>query len=385
MSRPLSGVERLWLVADAQAPPFVNQLVLEGAGAPDVDALRAAVNTLGAWAVCSSRLRGRLRGAAWVGGGEPWRLRRVDGSAWSGRSEVGAGFLSDALPPTTGPLCELLIVDGGPPRLVLRTHHAAFDGRGTLELAAALFACARGEPVRELPLSGPTDAELAATLGVPAEATVARNCGTPLPIGPGRCWRRVTASVSPRGMLPRLAHAIGEAVPPDQRCRVDLAVDLRRHAPELRSTANLTGLVRLGVDGHRDRADPVGRIRAELERRLRRKEEAAFPRAADALRGLPLRLMASAARTHHQRRVEDGLFGSSANLSNVGRLDLPALSGAGFAAEAGWFVPPGSPSLPLFLALTGGPRGVELCATAPADGADLEALLARLVQSLEAA
>ena len=32
--RRLSGIDRLWLVADRQHPPFVNQMVLEGEGYP---------------------------------------------------------------------------------------------------------------------------------------------------------------------------------------------------------------------------------------------------------------------------------------------------------------------------------------------------------------
>ncbi len=383
MSRPVSGVERLWLVADRLAPPFANQLVLEGEGAVDAAALQSAVDRMAGWAVCSARLAGSLKGAKWAAGGSPWRLRRVDGAGWDGRSDRGAPFLRDPLP-SGGPLCEVLLVDGPAPRLVIRTLHAFMDGRGTLELAAALFALARGEEAAEIPLAGPTDADLAERAGARPEANVAPDCAPPLPAGEGSglLWCRKTAALSPRGLLPRLAWAIGEEADPAARCRVDIPVDLRRHAPDLRSTANLTGLVRLSVDSHRERAAPVARIAAELGRRLARAEEGGFPRSAQGLRGLPLGLMERVARG----RLGGALFGTTANLSNVGRLDLAGLSGAGLQTRTGFFVPPGSPDLPLFVALTGGGDGVEVCATMPrafGDHAALDGLLDRLIRRVE--
>jgi hypothetical protein len=383
-SRPLSGVERVWLVADRIAPPFVNQLVLEGGGPIDRDALAAAVERLGRWPVCSAKLTGRLGGTRWQGGGIPWRMRVVDGRGWDGHSGDGAPFLTDRLPVETGPLCEVLVVESDPCRIVVRTHHAYMDGRGTLELSAALFAAARGEEPTRLPLAGPMDATLAAALDVSSEGPIAPNCAAPLDRVSdvkGTVWSRVSSSVSPRGVLPRLAWALAEQGDPSRRCRVDIPVDLRRHAPELRSTANLTGLIRLSVDSHRDRDQPVARVAAELERRLARKEEAGFVLQLDRVRRIPLATLERIGRT----KAPDG-YGATANLSNVGRLDLAALSGAGFEARRGFFVPPGSPSLPLFIALTGGPEGVEICGTMPAafgDATVLRDLLVRLVASLE--
>lgn len=384
--RSLSGVERLWLVADRLAPPFVNQLVLEGEGSVDVDRLRTAVASLASWPVCSACLVGSLHRARWVGGGAPWKLREVDGGDWDARSGEGAAFLRDPLPVRTGPLCEVLVVSGDVPRLVLRTHHAFMDGRGTLELAAALFAAARGEAPPPIPLGGPTDADLARRIGGSAEAPVARNCAAPLPQegpGPGLVWRRLTLDVDPRGLLPRLAWALGEEAEPTRRCRVDIPVDLRRHAPGLRSTANLTGLIRLSVDSHRGRDEPVARLAGELERRLARNEETGLSLGAHGLRRLPLGTLEAIARG--RSAGDEPLYGATANLSNVGRLDLAVLSGGGFEARAGFFVPPGSPDLPLFVALTGGPLGVELCGTMPAafgGGPALSDLLHRLVAAL---
>ena len=45
-SRPLYGLERVWLVADRAWPPFVNQLVMEGEGRLDAAAWRDAVARL---------------------------------------------------------------------------------------------------------------------------------------------------------------------------------------------------------------------------------------------------------------------------------------------------------------------------------------------------
>jgi hypothetical protein len=104
-------------------------------------------------------------------------------------------------------------------------------------------------------------------------------------------------------------------------------------------------------------------------------------------RWLPLALMVAVARRDARRALAASRCGSSAVLSNLGPMPLPALSGAGFRARRCFFVPPGNPGLPLFLAVSGDPEGIELCAcmpTAVASGGRIEALLEALASGLVA-
>jgi hypothetical protein len=59
-------------------PPFVNQLVVEGAGALDAEAWRAAVAAvLPAWPAARARLRGALGWTRWVAAAPPGPSRRT--------------------------------------------------------------------------------------------------------------------------------------------------------------------------------------------------------------------------------------------------------------------------------------------------------------------
>ena len=144
-SRPLSGVERLWLAAASIAPPFANQIVLEGRFEQALsDALprwREAMRVVAAALPGSrSRLEGRGVRTRWVSDGPLPQVLCVDGTRWSGESGEGAVFLDDRFDARSGPISNVLLVRGSPARVVVRSLHAAMDGRGTLVLAEALMA-----------------------------------------------------------------------------------------------------------------------------------------------------------------------------------------------------------------------------------------------------
>ena len=389
--RALSGVERIWLTADRLAPPFVNQLVLEAPtgdlGAVDwsaaVAAAAAAVPDL------SVRLRGVLGWTRWAPGPPP-RLVRIVGSDWDGASGGGAPFLARALDPRTGPVAELVVVEGSTPRLVLRTHHAVTDGQGTLAFARALVAAARGEPPIPVPPSATTDADLAAELGAIPETPPAADC--PSPLGPavdaplGVRWVRARVDGAGRRLLPRAITALASRARADRAAvRIDVPVDLRRHRPSPPSTANLTGLVRLPVGRLLAETEPSEAVGSALRAALADTEEARFPLVPAVVRWLPLWLMERIARKGAIQALATGRFSTSGTVSNLGRLDLAALAVPGFTPHRAFFIPPGSPALPVFLTLTGDDEGVTLCASAPlalAANGRLEALMDDLVGRL---
>ncbi len=389
MSRPVSGVERLWLAAARIGPPFMNQVIVEGEGTLTLEELTRAVQTAAeAQPNTRARLKGVLGWCRWVDSGLPVPVRAAEVPDWDGRSDRGAPILLESPEPGAGH-CEVLLLRGPKTWIVVRSKHAVMDGRGTVLFAEAIFAVLRGETPLHAPFGPPTDADLALGRGRHGETAPAPDCAAPGLSGTDEAvlhWARRTVQASPRGMLPRLVLALVRRTDPGARCRIDVPVDLRRHRPELVSNANLTGLIRVSGDSHRGVADPLRSLKGEIGRRVERNEEADFVLAARSLRWVPVAWMERLGRKAAAQAVESGRFGTTATLSNVGRVDLAALSGGGFSARAVFMIPPGSPGLPLFLGLIGGPTGIEMMATVPGavcSRESLEALLEELGQALQ--
>lgn len=381
--RAVSGVEWLWLAADRIAPPFANQLVIEGhgEGLNPGDVARAAAAVAAVQPGCRVRLQGQL----WTPDGPVPRVRPGDGAAWDGRGPLGAPFLRDPLPPRSL-TCEVLVVRGDPWRVVVRTHHAAMDGQGTLLFAVGLFAALRGEPPVAAEAGPTTDAALAASTGRTPERAPAIDCPAPVRgarggASRGTTWRRVRVAGRPRGLLGTLAEAVARAA--GGPCRVDIPVDLRRLQPDLRSSANLTGLIRLPVAPGEDAATIAARLKQGLEANL----GADFVLAASPLRRVPQGLLASLGARKTAQHLALARYGTTATLSNLGRLDLGRFSAPGFDPSAGFFIPPGNAGLPLFVACVGDDEGVELCGTMPvalASHGRIEALMDRLADAVAA-
>ena len=376
--RKLSGVERLWTVAERLAPPFANQIVFEaedgfGLSLPRLqsalDALEESVPLL------TSYRSGQGRRTRWFSGGDAPRVALVDGEDWDGRSDAGAPFLREMPGDRKGPAVEVLLVTGSPTRLIFRSRHAAADGRGTLLLAEAVFAQLRGEQVPHCAAGSETDFDVVEGLGRQPEKPPLRD-QSPLIGGFGEseveevvradhveghllCWHRVTLPTGLGNPLPSLLRFLANTAA--KPIRLDLPVDLRRHREGLRSTANLTGILRLQVEPQSTETE----IQRDIRERLRAAEEADFVLAADALRGVPLWMMEWVARRGIRTSQATGLFETAGTVSNIGRIDLGRFSCDEFKTEVCFFIPPGSPGLPFFATLAGGPQGIELCVAVP--------------------
>lgn len=372
-SRPLNGLERVWLVADRLWAPFVNQQVLEGEGPLDVDAWRAAVAaTNAAWPAARARLRGSLGWTEWVDDGPAPAVVEVDGAGWDAHRP--APFLERRLDPWSGPVAEVLLVHGATPRVVLRTHHAAFDGAAAAMWAADLAAALDGRAIEGGPLAAaPRDVELAPPGPPAAEPPRDRRPATGAPSAPTfeTTWRRVTVPTPKGDVLGRVLRALGDAAATfdPTPLRVSVPVDLRRARPGLRATGNLTGLATVDLGGKRPLADALADCGGAV-------------RAADKLRSVPLAWMESTGRSAARQWLTTGACAVSATVSNLGL--QPAFSGGAFRAARSFWIPPAG--TPLFLTLTGHAEGLELCATAPeglADRGRLDVLLGLMATSLE--
>jgi len=389
-ARRLSGLERAWLTADSLEPPFAFALVFEGRGdlseARWRDALdRASAANPG----CRVRLAGVLGWTRWEITARTPTLRAVE-SDWDGRSPAGAAFLERPFDARGGEVVEVVLLPGDearPDRVAVRVLHAAMDGRGVLAFAEDLLAAVNGrEPIGSA--AGPqTDAGLARDAGgQPAEApprTWASPTGPASATRGGTTWARVSLDGSFKRLLPRAVAALWAAsrAHTDGPLRLEIPVDLRRHAPGLRSTANLSGIFPLTLEAPPDLQSLDAAIRQAVEGL----DYCGAPLRAGIARWLPLSLLARGGRDGAAEGLETDLFEVSATLSNMGRLALETLGGPVFAPERAYIIPPGNQGLPLLMVLTGHERGLEICAAGPlalCGEGRLEALLTAMAEAL---
>ncbi|MCP4803795.1 MAG: hypothetical protein GY884_00465 [Proteobacteria bacterium] len=368
--RPLSPVERVWLVADALGAPFVITIVVEGTG--EIDGIERAValaaeENPGARA----RLEGVLGGTRWVDSGEAPPV--VPMALPSPGPVVGRRLLADS------PGLEVGVAPDG---VVFRVHHALMDGRGLWHFVEEVFRALRGEP-----LVGGDDGfsdTAAAGLGrasVPVEDDVAatgEHTGNASPI-----WghRRIEGTWS--GLLGHVALAVADVArshTPGGQIGFQIPVDLRRLGGPS-GTANRTGLVRLDCTADAT----VQGLLDQLAERVDNGDAQAWVRSAEPADGLPLWLMRWGGRLKANKAIRSSRFGGTAVLSNLGRVDLRQLDAPGFQASRTWWIPPCGPSTAAFLGLMGDGRALELTAVLPAGLASegrLDRLLDAIVQRL---
>ena len=372
--RRLFGLERLWLAADRSWPPFVNQLVVEGEGEADPDALLRALPALAAaWPAARARLQGRLGGCRWVADGRPPAVR--EGGDWDGVSPHPA--LSARLDPACGPIVEVVRFTG---RIVVRTHHAAFDGRAAWPLAVDLGRALRGEPLEGATFSGVEEPP------APGPRPPAPPADSPLAV-PGRPgggaeprWALRSLPAAPRHAVVRIA--LGLAAARGERVRVSVPVDLRP-APRPAVAANLTGFVRLDVLLDEDVAAVAARLRAAVHS----PEPHASLHAADGLHVWPVWLLAALASASASAQLRARRVPGTASISNLGLQDAAVLDHAGFRGRALYWLPPANPGSGAFITLTGHAGGLELVVGLPAglaEGGRLDALAGVLAASLSA-
>ncbi len=364
-SRPLGALERVWLVADRAWPSFVNQLVVEGKGALDADAWRAAVQAASPlWPGARARLHGALGWTRWVADGPLPRVVTLP-DAWDGLGP--APFTESPLDPWRGPISEIVLLPTVG-RVVIRTHHGAFDGRAAWAFSEDLGAALRGEPVRGAAFAGLSDVRLAGP--GPSESAPAADASIPsfrpgAPRVAGTTWGRRSLGAVPGPVLPRVLAAFARAafdpsgpapVPASATLRVSLPVDLRRHLPDGRACANLTGFVRLSLTT----ASTAPNVATALTHALSGGHELEPVRAAAPLQHLPIGPLAVLGRAAAARALRTGLASTSASVSNLGRQDPAALAAPGFTPHRLFWIPPGGLGTPIFVTLTGNPDGVEL-------------------------
>ncbi|GAB0103858.1 hypothetical protein JMUB6875_28320 [Nocardia sp. JMUB6875] len=379
--RPISPTELIYFPMRDLAPPFLMQLVVEGQGSIDAEALRRAV-TRAAEANPGARL---VRdGKDWVDSGVAPSVRVVDHALQYPALEADP-VLTSPMGPTPDTTVEVLLLTAAPTTLVFRVFHGVMDGMGMVIWATDVLRVLRGEE----PVGAPdpiADAELVRKVGAPGRPTLM------LPrfrsaVGHGRqergehrhLLRTRTIHATGPGALMRVAALLAEEGGP--LSRIMIPVDIRRHDPTLRSTANLALPlfldVRPGVDWQQ--LNEIKRAGLKENRELNQMDNGGLkylPQAAG--RGLLRTLNVLGART--------GLNLASATVSHMGRYDLDELAVPGFTPTAIKVMPQHSVAMPLLMGMTECGGRTELTVSVR-NGRGiperLDALLDRIVRTLE--
>lgn len=222
------------------------------------------------------RITGQRLGARWRSDGPPPRLRQVCDCDWDGRGKDGSAFITAApLSVRSGPVAELIVAEGsGLTRLIFRVLHAVMDGRGCQLFMQDLFRALRGEPLQGINCSD-SDTALFKRLMAPlrghrpqpqAPRRAKPLTGPPSGDESGDTWRRLSLHGPQPQLTARLVEALADFAGRDGRVPLlfRIAIDLRRHAPDLRLTSMFTSTLTLPLQPGERATDFARRLDAQL-------------------------------------------------------------------------------------------------------------------------
>ncbi|MEU6558700.1 peptide synthetase [Nocardia nova] len=380
--RRISPTERMYFPMRDMAPPFLMQLAIPGTGTLDIERMRAAVATA---AAVTPGARLRRDGRFWVDTGVPPAVREITGHTLDhGRLESDP-VLGSAIGPTSESTCEILVLGGDPVTLVFRVFHGVMDGMGmVLWVRNVLTALRGGDPV---PLRDPiADRELVRRIGTSGRPAAmiprfraATGHGRQDPGIPRHLLRRRTIEATGPGAVARVSALLAEHA--GTASRIMVPVDLRRHDPELRSTANLALPLFLDIRPGQDWRQVRDRMRADLRARTELNQMAS-----SAIANAPHAVGRTILRTTNALGARFGRNLASATVSHMGRFDLAELAVPGWSPTSVFVLPQHSVAMPLLFAMTESGGRTDLTVSARnGRGVEprLEALLDRIAATLE--
>ncbi|MFD3507933.1 peptide synthetase [Nocardia sp. NPDC058666] len=381
--RPITTTERMYFPMRDLAPPFLMQLVIPGDGNIDPEALRTAV-TEAARVTPGARLRRHSN--EWIDSGITPALRVVHDHALTARALETDPVLTSAIGPTPDTTVEVLLLTGATTTLIFRVFHGVMDGGGMLAWATNVLRALRGEdPIPQQ--DAVADQELVSRVGAP---------GRPTPmipryrtaVGRGRQHRHLaphllrhrTIEAAGPGALARVCALLAAETPGTSR--IMMPVDLRRHDPQLRSTANLALPLFLDIEPGQDWSTIKAHMKAGLADR-RELNQLANTRVAL----IPSPITRGVLRTTNWLGARLGRNLASATVSHMGRFTTDELAVPGFRPTGLYVLPQHSVAMPLLFGLTEFDGRTELTVSARnGTGIEtrLEALLDRIAAMLAA-
>ncbi|MEU6708975.1 non-ribosomal peptide synthetase [Streptomyces wuyuanensis] len=376
--RPISPTEWSYLAAARLGELMVIQLVIEGTGDIDARELSRAVAEASRSCPGSRLVR---QGRTWTDSGVPARVVVANSRSLERIALTGLPELSLDLAGADGrPSCEVLLLTGEPGTLVFRASHAVMDLKGLRTWAAQVFRALRSETLADI-RGTLTDYQFLGKYGRTGQRPrLWLDQRSPLGghAGSVSVWRRRTVAGRPTTPTAKVTAALAEAVGLPARFMVP--VDLRRHAHDTCSTANLTLPVFLDVPP-RQRPDAVHH---RLLNALARRQEIAAGTEASLAR-LPLSATTALIRASQAASRTRSRHLASAIVSHAGRLELSEFSTVNFRATTVYALPVHAPLIPVSVVMLELPEHTELVVSARGAkgvGARCDKLLDRIADAL---
>ena len=369
--RKITNGPRVYMAADTVREeyryPVIIELVVEGCGTIDVEALKQAVSAASR-ANPGTRLaaRGKLHMSRLVDTGVTPPVRLFDDPGRQEKSAEEISFRQYPLSIRSGPTCDVILISSPPTRVVFRGHHAVIDGQGLMMWMTDVFRALRGETpigsswtesvdqfrrlssVNETKWTG---GQCLAPTGWPRRLT---------PYGVAFSHIEIPGPVS--NLMPRLMLLTAEAArrhQPAGRLVFGVPISLRHRKPEIRSSSNLSRAIYVEVTPDTTAAD----IDQTIHRHLETDGKLAF--AEVVIPFLPLWILRQSLENSYRARIGTGRYWVSGFISNFGRFERKQFSTSGFTAASIYALPPSSCSTPVFFILLGMDDSISISAAMP--------------------
>lgn len=359
--RPVSPTERLYLSAREITPPFAIGVVVEGEGHIAVAELRRAVDAASR-ACPGARLV--LDGDSWVDSGVTPHVEELSGRVdWNALD--ADPILHRPIGATGEATTEVVLVhdrESETTTLIFRAFHGVMDGGGIVLWASDVLRVLRGhepigagDPVADVELVARLDTSGAPTRLLPNRPSP---FGRTVPDGgPTFLLRHRSVAARASSTVARVSAVIADLC--SGAARIMVPVDLRRHDPQLRSTANLALPLFLDVERMQGwEAINASLIRGMLERRELNEMEGS------GLAVIPPRLARGLLRSAHTIGVWTGRSVASAIVSHAGALALEQFASPGFAPTSVRVIPAASGLVPVSFAIVEHDGGTEITVSA---------------------
>ena len=358
--RPISPTERLYLAGGPLTAPFAIQMIVEGFGDISLRSLADAVAVASAHSPGSRLVRS---GNQWVDSGATPNVERLESAALDFAALDEHPLLRRPFGGIPGATTEVLVLPGTPTQVVFRAFHGVMDAKGLHLWASDVFRVLRGEEPSGAPETT-SDQTLVDRIGAPGKATRL----TPTkrsPLGRGKL-----TSDSPRFLTRHrsIARVSGAAVPKiaeilsafaAQPLRLMVPVDLRRHDPAIRSTANLALPLFLDVEPGRSWSEINAQMLVGLvdRRELNEMDNGGLAK-------LPAPVVRTVLRTANRLGARSGRNTVSAIVSHAGLVDPADFSTPDFSADCVRALPVDTGLVPLSFVVVDNPDSTEIAVSA---------------------
>lgn len=371
---------------------LVSQFVVEGQGKLEEPALESAIVRVAATnPACRARLAGLWGFKRWRADGTLPRIRTVY-REWDGQYEEGLDFIDTPLDLIRGPIAELVQVIGQKTWLVFRIHHAVTDGVGLIDFVTSLFDALNGQEPEHyysrITLENMPEGNLHAIPSPVRDAPIPfRLTELKDATDRSRIWQRITVPGKDSRILLRTILALAKATNRHTpgSVRVHVPVNLRRHLPKEKSSANLIGMIRLDVDED----ETLRSLVKKFSHLMDQKQElpiAVKSLTSKAMFWIPLWLLRALEKRIMTTLLSQARFRCSGTVSSLGFQDLNAFSCPGFKATSVLGIPVPPLGTPLMLVIISNEHQSELVISASralASPNELNELADSIVQGLQ--